>query len=59
MQVEVNNKVVSCFTYQVIKLWEYEQDIAGGKLKELAPLLVLLKDNRDAALLEYIRKLIL
>ncbi|WP_406678001.1 Rpn family recombination-promoting nuclease/putative transposase [Moorella sp. ACPs] len=57
--VEVNNKVVSRFTYQVIKLWEYEQDIAGGKLKELAPLLVLLKDNRDVALLEYTRKLIL
>ena len=37
--VEIDNVAINRFSYPVIKLWEYTQQIRSGQLRELAPLL--------------------
>jgi len=58
--VTFQSRAVHTFTYRVIRLWEYEEAIAGGELKELAPLLVLLAEKgKEEAALARTRELVL
>lgn len=57
--VELDGKIMSRFTYQAIKLWDYSEAIAGGELKELAPLLIMLAEEKSADVLAKTRQLIL
>ena len=50
---------VNRFTYPVLRLWDYTDDIRAGKYRELAPLLVMLVQNPTAELLEEERTLVL
>ena len=58
-QVRIGDQVIHQFTYRVIRLWELEEDIRLGKLRELAPLLILASREKDDAVLEQERWLIL
>lgn len=57
--VELNNLVVTSFTYQVIKLWDYYEAISQGRLKEFAPLLSMLAEKKDVNVLYRTKELIL
>ena len=57
--VQLDKTVINRFTYPVVKLWEYTEQIRNGQLRELAPLLVMLVDQPDAQILQVERELIL
>lgn len=57
--VELNNLVVTSFTYQVVKLWDYYEAISQGRLKEFAPLLSMLAEKKDVSVLYRTKELIL
>jgi predicted transposase YdaD len=58
--VTFQGEAINTFTYKVIRLWEYERAIAGGDLKELAPLLILLAEKgKEETALARARELIL
>ena len=57
--VSYQGKRENVFTYQVIKLWDYIEDIISGELKELAPLLVLLTREKNEEVLVRSKELIL
>lgn len=57
--VKLGETVINRFTYPVVKLWEYAEQIRNGQLRELAPLLVMLVDQPDVQTLQEERKLIL
>lgn len=57
--VYFDGRAVNTFTYQVIKLWDYEEDIAGRQLKELVPLLILLTREKNEEALATVRDLVL
>jgi len=44
--VTLDGKIMSRFTYQAIKLWDYSEAIAKGELKGLAPLLIMLTEEK-------------
>ena len=54
-----DDEVVHRFTYPVIKLWDDEEKIRSGDLRELAPLLALISEKKDAEMLSLERNLIL
>jgi len=51
--------IVNRFTYPVLKLWDYVEQIRNGTLRELAPLLTMLVEKPDEILLAEERTLIL
>jgi predicted transposase YdaD len=57
--VRLYAQTINRFTYPVLRLWDYVDDIRGGKFRELAPFLVMLVDKADAAVLHTERELIL
>ena len=57
--VEIDNVAINRFSYPVIKLWEYTQQIRSGQLRELAPLLVMLEEAPNEETLQVERQLIL
>ena len=57
--VKLGETVINRFTYPVVKLWEYTEQIRNGQLRELAPLLVMLVDEPDVQTLQTERQLIL
>jgi hypothetical protein len=57
--VELNSLVVTSFTYQVVKLWDYYEAISQGRLKEFAPLLSMLAEKKDVSVLYRTKELIL
>jgi hypothetical protein len=57
--VQLDKTVINRFTYPVVKLWEYTEQIRNGKLRELAPLLVMLVDEPNVQTLQEERELIL
>jgi predicted transposase YdaD len=56
-QVEMGG-LSNSFKYEIIRLWEYEEAIKEGKLRGLAPLLILFADKKETGILEQERKLI-
>ena len=58
-EVRVGDHVVHRFEYPVLKLWDYEEKIRSGNLRELAPLLALVSEKKDAKMLAQERQLIL
>ena len=56
--VTLGEQVVNCFTYPVIPLWDYVEEIRSGQYRELAPLLTMLVREPDPALLREERELI-
>lgn len=57
--VEFRGRPVHTFPYLVLRLWEYAEAIASGELRELAPLLILLTEEKDERVLARSRELIL
>ncbi|MBC7326103.1 MAG: hypothetical protein H5T99_12455, partial [Moorella sp. (in: Bacteria)] len=57
--VEFRGRIVHTFPYLVVRLWEYAEAISSGQLKELAPLLILLTEEKDEKVLARSRELIL
>lgn len=57
--VRLGEKAINRFTYPVLRLWDYVDDIQSGKYRELAPLLVMLVQKPDEALLNLERNLVL
>ncbi len=57
--VEIDNVAINRFSYPVIKLWEYTDQIRNGQLRELAPLLVMLEEAPTEETLQVERQLIL
>ena len=57
--VEIDHVAINRFSYPVIKLWEYTQQIRNGQLRELAPLLVMLEEAPNEETLQVERQLIL
>jgi len=57
--VQLGDEVMNRFTYRVLKLWDYEEEIRSGQYRELAPLLVMLVEQPDEATLARERELIL
>jgi len=57
--VELGGQVVNRFTYPVLKLWDYVDEIRSGQYRGLAPLLTMLVRDPDENLLREERKLIL
>jgi predicted transposase YdaD len=57
--VTLGEQVVNRFTYPVLKLWDYVEEIKSGKHRELAPLLVTLVGEPDQTVLNQERDLIL
>ncbi|TDA70070.1 MAG: hypothetical protein D9V47_03415 [Clostridia bacterium] len=57
--VEFRGRPVHTFPYLVIRLWEYAEAIASGELRELAPLLILLTEEKEEKVLARSRELIL
>ncbi|HIE27232.1 TPA: hypothetical protein EYP66_08095 [Candidatus Poribacteria bacterium] len=51
--------MINCFSYQILKLWEYEKEIRAGKFPALAPLLAMLVENPTEETLIEERELIL
>ena len=47
-EVRIGDRVVHRFEYLVLRLWEYEEGIRSGRLRELAPLLALVSEEKDA-----------
>ena len=58
-ETRLGDAVVNRFVYPVLKLWDFIGQIRGGGLRELAPLLAMLVDNPDEAILTEERELIL
>ncbi len=58
-RVQVKDLVLNRFEYQVVKLWEYYDEIASGRWPELAPLLVELASKPDETVLAREKELIL
>jgi hypothetical protein len=56
---QLDQTVINRFTYPVVKLWEYTEQIRNGQLRELAPLLVMLVDTPNVQTLQEERQLIL
>jgi hypothetical protein len=57
--VNIDDFIIHRFTYPVLKLWDYEQQIRSGELREFAPLLILLSREKTEAVLHQERDLIL
>jgi len=57
--VEFRGRPVHTFPYLVVRLWDYAEAISSGQLKELAPLLILLTEEKDEKVLARCRELIL
>lgn len=57
--VEINQLPINRFSYPVIKLWDYVEQIRNGQLRALAPLLVILEEAPNAETLQVERQLIL
>jgi hypothetical protein len=57
--VEIGEVVIHRFTYPVLKLWDYEEQIRSGELSDLAPLLILIAEEKSEAVLHRERELIL
>jgi len=57
--VSLGNNVINRFSYPVLKLWDYEEEIRSGRLKELVPLLPMIVKEPTVATLEEERQLIL
>ena len=57
--VEFRGRAVHTFPYLVVRLWDYAEAIASGELRELAPLLILLTEEKDHRVLARSRELIL
>ncbi|MBC7335842.1 MAG: hypothetical protein H5U01_06165, partial [Clostridia bacterium] len=57
--VEFRGRPVHTFPYLVVRLWEYAKAVASGELRELAPLLILLTEQKDEKVLARSRELIL
>jgi predicted transposase YdaD len=55
----LGEQVINRFTYPVLKLWDYTDQIRQGHYRELAPLLVILVDKPDEQTLQSERALIL
>ena len=58
-EVDVNEVVLNRFEYQVVRLWEYVDEILAGKWPELSPLLAMLVERPDEEVLGRERELIL
>jgi len=58
-EVRFDERIVNRFSYPVLKLWDYVDDIRSGQYRALAPLLVMLVDEPDEAVLREERALIL
>ena len=57
--VEINQIPINRFSYPVIKLWDYVEQIRNGQLRALAPLLVILEEAPNEETLQVERQLIL
>jgi len=57
--VKIGEVVIHRFTYPVLKLWDYEEQIRSGELREFAPLLVMLAKEKTEAVLRQEKELIL
>ena len=57
--VQIGEVVIHRFTYPVLKLWDYEEQIRSGELRELAPLLIFVATEKTEAVLQRERELIL
>jgi len=57
--VQVGGQMLNRFSYPVLKLWDYVEEIRSGQYRELAPLLVMLVAKPDESTLEKERELIL
>lgn len=58
-EVQIGEHVVNRFTYPVIQLWDFADEIWRGEYPELAPLLVMITQEPDASVLQQERELIL
>ena len=57
--VSLDDSVINRFTYPVLKIWDYEKEIRGGKFPELIPLLPMIVEEPTEDILEEERRLIL
>ena len=57
--VKVGDTVINSFTYPVLKLWEFRDEIWQGKYRELAPLLISLVEEPTPQVLAREKELIL
>ena len=57
--VQIGESVIHRFNYLVLKLWDYEEEIRSGQLREFAPLLVMLAQEKTEADLHREKALIL
>jgi predicted transposase YdaD len=57
--VSLGKDVINRFSYPVLKIWDYEEEIRSGKLIELAPLLTMIVKEPTVETLEEERQLIL
>ncbi len=57
-QVNLGERVVNRFSYPVLRMWDYVDDIRRGEYRELAPLLITLTEEKSAAVLQEERELI-
>ena len=57
--VSLGDNVINRFSYPVLKIWDYEEDIRSGELRELAPLLPMIVKEPTVETLEEERQLIL
>jgi len=55
----LGDKIINRFSYQILKLWEYEQEIKAGKFPALVPLLSMLVEEATEETLIVERELIL
>ena len=56
--VRLSGRVINRFTYPVVKLWDYVQEIRSGQYRGLAPLLITLVPDPDESVLREERTLI-
>ncbi|HDN80829.1 MAG TPA: hypothetical protein ENG33_10250 [Chloroflexi bacterium] len=57
--VKVGDTVINSFTYPVLKLWEFRDEVWQGKYRELAPLLISLVEEPTPQVLAREKELIL
>ncbi len=58
-ETRLGGEVVNRFRYPTVGLWEHEERIRSGELRALAPLLVVVAEERDEGVLAEERRLIL
>ena len=54
--VTLEGRALNAFSYQVVRLWDYEEEIQAGNMPEFAPLLPMLARKKDEEVLSKTRE---